>query len=275
MGELKPFFSIIVVCLNPGEKLKCTLDSIVMQKYEDFEVIIKDGISADGAAEKYVAAQNDTRIKLFMEPDLGIYDAMNQALEKASGAFIYFLNCGDLFYDKDVLTKVRNEIAKSNQAGIFYGNVFEVLTGQEVLSNPCIDRFACYRHLPCHQACFYRKELLSKHPFIIEYKVRADYEQFLWCFLKAEAAAHYMPLMIACYEGAGFSETKANRKISMLEHQEIVRTYMSKREVLKYRLILCLTLSPLRTKLARNKYTSGIYNQFKKMLYSLTSAKFT
>ena len=45
------FFSIIVVCLNPGDKLKKTLDSIDKQSFRDCEVIIKDGMSKDGSIE--------------------------------------------------------------------------------------------------------------------------------------------------------------------------------------------------------------------------------
>ena len=43
--------SIIVVALNPGAKLKETLDSIRMQTYKNYEVIIKDGGSKDGALD--------------------------------------------------------------------------------------------------------------------------------------------------------------------------------------------------------------------------------
>lgn len=35
-------FSIIVVCLNSGEKLNQTLDSILSQTYPDLEIIVKD-----------------------------------------------------------------------------------------------------------------------------------------------------------------------------------------------------------------------------------------
>ena len=41
------FFSIIVVALNPGERLKKTLESIASQTFQDYEVIIKDGGSSD------------------------------------------------------------------------------------------------------------------------------------------------------------------------------------------------------------------------------------
>ncbi|MCL2051042.1 MAG: glycosyltransferase [Lachnospiraceae bacterium] len=267
MGILKPFFSIIVVSLNPGEKLKKTLASIITQTFKDYEVIIKDGLSSDGSVTRWALENDDERVKIFKETDTGIYEAMNQAVNKASGQFIYFLNCGDLFADEQVLLKAHGEIEKEDKPGIFYGNIFEKTTGQEIFSNPKLNRFACFRNLPCHQACFYKKELLTERPFIVKYKVRADYEHFLWCYLDKKTKTHYIPLLIASYEGTGFSETKANQKLSKLEHKEIVSLYMSKAEIFKYRLILALTFLPLRRGLARNKITAGIYNQLKKLIY--------
>lgn len=44
-------FSIIVVALNPGEKLEKTLNSIFSQTCTDYEIILKDGGQPDGSME--------------------------------------------------------------------------------------------------------------------------------------------------------------------------------------------------------------------------------
>jgi glycosyltransferase involved in cell wall biosynthesis len=256
-------FSIIIVCLNPGEKLKSTLDSVFMQSFTDYEIIIKDGLSSDGT-ENFV---NPTA-RFFSQADTGIYDAMNQAVAKAKGQFVYFLNCGDTLYDEQVLAEVKRQIDENESTGIYYGNVYEMLSAQTVHANPHLGRFACYRHLPCHQACFVRRELLVERPFQTEYQVRADYEHFLWCFLEKKAGARYIPLTVARYEGAGFSESKENRRKMADEHRKIVSLYMSKGELFKYRLIMALTLAPLRRALARNKATAGFYQRTKRRVYS-------
>ena len=96
-------FSIIVVCLNPGPKLNQTLDSILSQTYPSFEIIVKDGGSRDGSIE---TMREDRRIHLYQESDHSIYEAMNQAVSHVTGDYILFLNCGDLFYDDEVLTHI-------------------------------------------------------------------------------------------------------------------------------------------------------------------------
>lgn len=77
----------------------------------------------------------------------------------------------------------------------------------------------------------------------------------------------YFPVTVTSYEGGGFSETKENRKRSAAEHRYIVRKYMSAGQIFVYRLIMLLTLAPLRTYLAQNPVTAGIYQGIKRKLY--------
>lgn len=264
-----PKFSILVVCLNPGEKLKSTIESIEKQTYTDYEIVVKDGLSMDGSLD---FLKEKPEIKVIRRKDKGIYDAMNQAAETAEGRYVYFLNCGDTFYDEKVLLKMAALIEKNPVLqGIYYGNIYERLTGQEVFSNPKLDAFGCYRNVPCHQACFYDRDLLREHPFDTRYRVRADYEQFLWCFFEKHQGDKksfvYGEIPVADYEGGGFSETKENRRVSAREHKEIVHKYMSRRQIALYRAILWITLAPLRTRLAENEKTAALYNRIKKLLY--------
>ena len=106
-------FSIIVVCLNAGIRLHDTVESIRRQTEEDYEIIVKDGISEDKITTGYLRklereSAADGRIRVYRhDKDSGIYDAMNQAVKYCRGDYIFFLNCGDRFYDDQVLVRVR------------------------------------------------------------------------------------------------------------------------------------------------------------------------
>lgn len=272
----RPFFSILVVALNPGEKLLFTMRSIAAQTCTDYEVIIKDGGSKDGSGEKlkeYLQRHPETeqRVRCYTGSDSGIYDAMNQAASYAEGEFFCFLNCGDGFHDGNVLEMCRKAVEEDRSAGlehkIYYGNIQDMLQHTEVASNPHMDAFACYRNVPCHQACFYEASLFAERGYKTQYKVRGDYEHFLWCFFKKQASPRYIPMVVADYEGGGFSETKENLRRSKDEHREITAMYMSSGQRLKYRLMLMLSLAPLRTRMAHSKYFSGFYNRIKMRLY--------
>ncbi|MCR5404759.1 MAG: glycosyltransferase [Butyrivibrio sp.] len=304
----KPFFVIIVVTYNAGDRLIKTVESIRSQTFSDYQVVVKDGLSTDGSIEKlkktFDAGSADDifqkKIILSEGCDNGIYHAMNiatslvrdKAKEYISAArnlsdaeevklwrpgenpsYIYFLNCGDYFENENVLMDVHRIIAERNAKegttlpAIYYGDIFDRSAGSRVASNPRIDDHACYRNIPYHQSCFYDERLIYRNPFEVKYKVRADYEQFLRCFYKEKAETVYMPVVIADYEGGGFSDK--NKRISEQERREIIRMYLPESQIRKYDLLRALTLAPLRAVISSNKLTSGAYNALKNAIYSL------
>lgn len=263
-------FSIIVVCLDPGEKLNRTLDSVLSQNCTDYEVIVKDGGSRDGSVE---AMRTDPRIRLYRERDSGIYAAMNQAVLHAEGDFVLFLNCGDLFPDGKVLERVSSYIDKEAAQGtdqarlVLYGDTLGERNGVVIASPSHIDGFACYRNIPCHQTCFYSRQLCLDKPYDPAFRIRADYDHFLWCFYQVGAKFVHMDFAAASYEGGGYSESKENRKRDRQEHRQITSAYMSKGELFKYRAVMACTLAPLRRAMAESRVFSGVYHGVKRLIY--------
>lgn len=271
MSQIK--FSIIVVCLNPAEKLNRTLNSILCQSYDNYEVIVKDGGSRDGSIE---GMRQDKHIRLFREKDTGIYDAMNQAVSHAEGDYILFLNCGDTFFEEKVLEKVAESIGQrgeSSRLKVFYGNTYSLKNDVLIQEAPEITGFTCYRNIPCHQSCFYAVQLCREKPYDLQYHIRADYDHFLWCYYVAKAEMVCMNLTVSSYEGGGYSESKENRKRDNREHRLITTAYMGKGELFRYRLIMAVTLAPLRKICAENKCFSGFYQGLKKKIYCRNKKK--
>lgn len=273
---MNPLFSIIVVTLNPGEKLIETFESIRRQTCRDYQVVVKDGGSKDNSLDmlRQLLAEDvalSERVRIVEKNDKSIYEGMNQATGEACGEYFYFLNCGDLFAHENALQEAADGIRASRQAGeealIFYGDILDALRGQIVASNPKIDDFACYRNVPCHQACIYHRSLFEGRGYNPEFKVRADYEHFLWSYFCKNASPKYLRVILASYEGGGFSETKENRIRSAEEHKAITEMYMTKGQIFKYKAILLLTLAPLRTKMAESPVFAKFYQAVKRFLY--------
>ena len=283
-------FSIIVVSYNAGDKLVNTIRSIKKQTFRDYEVIVKDAVSKDGCVQTLKEELKDWtiadagRVHIYQEPDQGIYDGMNAAVKHAKGQYLYFLNCGDELASETTLEEIWKAIFEdkptdaattiallagtgATKALIYYGDVYDCLRARKVPSNPKIDDFACYRHVPCHQACLYDRSLFADRGYDTSYKVRADYEHFLWSYFEKKACPTYIPVTIASYEGGGFSETKENRKISAKEHREITAKYLPTRKRFTYRMIMLLTLQPIRTWIAENRVLGAVYFKFKEAIY--------
>ncbi len=275
---MDPYYSVIVVCYQAGVKLKNTVDSILMQTDGDFEIIVKDGCSTDGSL---VLLPRDERIRVIRKKDTGIYDAMNQAVEEVRGRYVIFLNCGDYFNSKLVLESMRHGIryhkeVDENTLAIFYGNIYDRPTKTIVTSNPKITTFGCYRNLPCHQCCFYDVRLIRpdlirqrgrQETYNVKYRVRADYEHFLWCYFKVRVKTVYIGLNVTAYEGNGFSEKKENRALSRKEHWEITGLYMSKTRRFIYYMLMMISLAPLRRRMAKNKVIAAFYQKLKRIFY--------
>lgn len=106
-----PKFSIIVPVYNVELFLRNCIKSILMQNYDDFEVILVDDGSTDTSyqiCQEYAAT--DSRIILIHKENGGLSSARNAGLEVAKGELIYFLDsddmiCGDLLkYTASIMT---------------------------------------------------------------------------------------------------------------------------------------------------------------------------
>ncbi len=277
-------FHIIVVSYDPGEKLRKTLDSIYSQDYRDYDVIIEDSESDDGSLTSlkdegfFDEDLKADRTKIFIEKDRGIYDGMNLALGRIdkgtadvsgqTAEYVLFLNCGDTLHDRQVLGVIADHVIEQTEDRlcIYYGDQYDLMRETTVSSNRRLNEFALYRNIPCHQICFYDLRLFDERGYDLRYKVRADYEHFLYCIYRRSATAEYVDVIVSDYEGGGYSESDKGRELSETEHRMITKEYMG-RNADRYRRRLILTGAGLRTRLAESRAFSGLYNKIKTLVY--------
>lgn len=95
--------SIITPCLNAGQFIGETIDSIlnqtaILKKRVELEYIICDGASVDNTLE-VVNSFRSPYIKIISEKDNGMYEALAKGLKMVTGDIVSYLNAGD-FYNK-------------------------------------------------------------------------------------------------------------------------------------------------------------------------------
>ena len=101
--------SIITVVLNGEETIQNTIDSVLVQTYQNIEYIIIDGSSTDGTIG-VVKSYGDKITKFVSEPDKGLYDAMNKGIDMATGDIIGILNSDDFYVNNNVIGLVEKDL---------------------------------------------------------------------------------------------------------------------------------------------------------------------
>lgn len=204
MNPKTPKISVITVTLNTALDLQKTLESITGQDYPNLEIIVIDGGSTDGTVE--VIKTHAEHITYWIsEPDKGIYNAMNKGLAKATGEWVNFMNAGDVFFDRHVLSTIFNQDLQDA----------DVLYGDSIASYPV---FKTYRKaLPvdnlwkgmvcCHQSMFFRTNLIKHEGYKPDLFFSADYEMILRLYFTGKNF-RYIPETIAVFDTRGISNLK-------------------------------------------------------------------
>jgi len=113
-----PRITVITVVYNDVRHIVPTVESTLAQDYPDLEYVVVDGGSRDGTVE--AIREHAPRIDvLISEPDRGIYDAMNKGIARASGEFLLFMNCGDVFAHAGALSALAGGIVAGAEQAVF------------------------------------------------------------------------------------------------------------------------------------------------------------
>src|SRR5581483_9613009 len=103
-GDKAPAVSLAIVTYEAGSTLGECLAAVRAQTFPDFELIVIDNASKDGAAQ--AAAVADPGIRLVAnDENLGFAAAVNQAARMARGRWLALLN-PDAFADPDWLARL-------------------------------------------------------------------------------------------------------------------------------------------------------------------------
>ncbi len=125
MSKLKknPLISVIVNCHNGERFLSEAIKSIIFQKYKNWEIIFFDNKSTDKSV-KILKSFRDKRIRLYFNKTKTIfplYKARNEAIQKAKGSFIGFLDTDDTWKKNKLYDQVK-VLKKNPLIKIFYSN---------------------------------------------------------------------------------------------------------------------------------------------------------
>ncbi|MBV9759865.1 MAG: glycosyltransferase [Acidobacteriaceae bacterium] len=121
---MAPLFSVIIPVFNGGAYLDRTIASVLGQTFSDFELILVDDGSTDGAVDRARSIQ-DARLSILAQPNTGAPSALNRGIAAARGEYIAFLDSDDL-WTPDKLERHRESFVAHPEADLTFSGLIYI-----------------------------------------------------------------------------------------------------------------------------------------------------
>ncbi|MCP3924060.1 MAG: glycosyltransferase [Desulfobacterales bacterium] len=188
----KPLISVVMAVYNGEKYLKESIKSILNQTYKKFEfIIVNDGSTDKSKAILEKFAENDKRIKIVHQENMGLAYSLNIGIKLAKGEFIARMDDDDISHPYRLETQCKVLIDNSN-IGVCH-SYFSLINsnGKKIpfrkntgfnFSSLQTKWTLLWRNCICHPSVMIRHNILKEFNILYDDKVICqDYE--LWCRL--------------------------------------------------------------------------------------------
>lgn len=200
--------SIITASYNYENYIKETVQSVLSQTYNDWEMIIVDDCSTDNSVN-VIKSYNDERIKLFVnEKNLGLKETLKRGIKEASSDWIVFLESDDVLAPDYLAKKV--EIAqKYNDINLifndceFFGDEERVKAFEQalkktrsLLQNQSYPKKMLYDFYQSNKIFTFSSVMAKRsHLLKVNFNPKLDYliDWHLWIQLSSLGKFYYLP----------------------------------------------------------------------------------
>jgi len=199
-----PRVSVIIPTYNYARFIEQAIESVLVQSYRDFEIIVVDDGSTDNTEE--VVAKFDNRVHYIRQANRGPNAARNTGIRAARGEFIAFLDADDLWLPEKLALQIELAAARP-EAGLIYGGIllFDSAT-QAVIGYAPLSRLHegwVMRHLYMDQFVtsptpLIRREVFEQVGIFDERCMRSD-DWDMWLRIAASYQFALVPKPLALY----------------------------------------------------------------------------
>lgn len=196
-----PRITVVTVVYNGVSAIARTLESSLSQGYPNIERVVIDGGSTDGT--QAIVQGYGSRIDTFVsEPDAGVYAAMNKAVALATGEYLLFMNCGDVFAGPAAVGAAMHLSTSGAEQLIIGGWIREESGGRQQRCLPSLSA-----GLFNHQALVYSRSIHRWHGNYLTVPgwTTADYLFFVTLFDSPKVASTILTEPIARIDVSGIS----------------------------------------------------------------------
>lgn len=220
---MNPLVSVIIATRNCADVLPRAMASVWGRGGSRVELLIRDGGSTDATPD--LLRRHAERIAWWTSaPDRGVYDAMNDAVRHARGAFVYFLGADDVVLPG--FTAALEALASDHV--VYYGDVRLASSGARY-AGPFDGRKLARTNI-CHQAIFYPRAVFERRAFDLRYPRLADWAFNMACWSDPALSFEYLPFEIAEYNDRGGMSARAMDWAFYDDYARLLRAHFPPRE---------------------------------------------
>ena len=172
-------FSIITPSFRNSQWLKLCVASVADQQGVTLEHIVQDSCSDDGTQDWLT---RDPRVKVFIEKDSGMYDAVNRGYRRARGDILAYLNC-DEQYLPGALKAVHDFFAAHPEIEVaLAGSIVTDGEGKYICHRPSLvphPQDVWFRFLALTSGIFIRRRVIHERGILFDTRWR-DLGDFHW-----------------------------------------------------------------------------------------------
>lgn len=130
-------FSVIIPLYNKADYIRKTVDSVLSQTFQDFELLAVDDGSTDGSVGQLSSYQDD-RLRIISQANAGVSTARNNGARQARFDYILFLDADDWWHDS-LLQEMNALIRQFPAAGMYGCKYYLVKNGRNVPADVGLD----------------------------------------------------------------------------------------------------------------------------------------
>ena len=200
-----PLVSIVINCYNGEKYLRQSIESVLDQSYQNFELIFWDNKSID-QSKNIIQSYQDKRIRYFYSKNhTTLYQARNLSLKECKGDFVCFLDVDDYF----LKNKIAQQLSYFNdqKVGVVYSNYYRYyedinkkkLLTQRLLPSGNLNQYILEESQISFMTVMIRKKSLDSLEFNFDqkYSILGDYDllyrlSFNWnfCYIEEPLAVY-------------------------------------------------------------------------------------
>ncbi len=215
---MNPEISVIIPLYNKERTIANTIEHVLSQNYNDWELIIIDDGSTDNSrmvVEKYL---KDQRIKYYYKKNGGPSSARNYGVDKATKEWIVFLDADDFFLN-DALCTYSQLIVSNPDMFFFVCNFYTQYNGKYKLysrkyKNGCLkNNFYAWmfnRCMPRAGACIMHETVCKEFPYNDKIRRYEDADVIFRAMAKYKVYTCRIPVLVYNTDTLEASKSRSN-----------------------------------------------------------------